>query len=175
MHDLLKRKGSIEEYMNLPEGSSYQLINGGLIMAPSPITTHQRILLKLVEQLAPEIEKQHCGELFISPLDVHFDEANIFQPDIFFISSDNPTQAEDHDWIRAIPDMIIEILSPSTSDYDTGEKMKVYEKYGVREYFIVNPEDRMVHAYELMDSVYHQQYSETGRFKSILLQTEFQF
>ncbi|HZX72774.1 MAG TPA: Uma2 family endonuclease [Cyclobacteriaceae bacterium] len=172
---VIKQKATSKDYLNLPEGAPYQLINGELIMSPSPVSLHQRVLLKLVEELGAIIKKSNSGELFISPLDVYFDDENIFQPDIFFIAKDNPAQTDDHDWVRGIPDLIIEILSPSNAYYDTQKKMRVYEKYGVQEYFIVDPEDKMVTAYSIIEEKYKEQYREEGKIKSSLLHMEFQF
>jgi Uma2 family endonuclease len=172
---VIKQKSTVKDYLNLPEGAPYQLINEELIMSPSHVSLHQRILLKIVGCFGDFIEKDNLGEWFISPLDVHFDEENIFQPDIFFISKDNPVQVADHDWVRGIPDLIIEILSPSNAYYDTQKKMRVYEKYGVTEYFIVDPEVKMVASYSIVAGKYKEQYREEGKIKSSLLQCEFQF
>lgn len=172
---VIKQKSTSRDYFNLPEGIPYQLINGQLIKSPSPVSLHQRTLLKLVEELGATIKKSNSGELFISTLDVYFEEENVFQPDIFFIAKDNTAHTDDHAWVRGVPDLIIEILSPSNAYYDMQKKMRVYEKYAVKEYFIVDPEDKMVTAYALVAGKYKEQYREEGKIQSSLLACEFQF
>lgn len=129
----------LEVYYSLPEGTRVQLIKNKLIMSPSPYTNHQRILLKLANQLTNYIEKNHAGEVFIAPYDVHLDKENVYQPDIIFIAKENLSKIKENAFYGA-PDLVIEILSPSNAKFDKQDKKEMYEHYGVKEYWIVDPE-----------------------------------
>ncbi len=143
MEITFKKKATKQDYMNLPEGAPYQLINGELIMSPAPKANHQRIIGRLFNLLYDFVNANNMGEVIISPMDVHFDEENIFQPDILFVSKESKN-CRIEDWVYGAPDLIIEVLSESDSYYDTKKKLRVYEKYGVKEYFIVDPNDKEV-------------------------------
>ncbi|HYV91731.1 MAG TPA: Uma2 family endonuclease [Chitinophagales bacterium] len=170
-----KKKATVEDYMKLPEGAPYELINGELVMSPSPLARHQRIQLAIASELY-EIEKEKkFGEVFIAPFDVHLDDENVFQPDIFIMLKDNPVKVDDDDWVWGVPDLVIEILSPSNSYFDTQKKLRIYERFGVREYFIIDPEDKMVTAYSSEDGKYREQYREESLIKSKLLSIAIKF
>ncbi len=160
--------------MNLPEGAPYQLINGELIMSPAPKANHQRIIGSLFNLLYDFVNANNMGEVIISPMDVHFDEENVFQPDIFFVSKENKN-CRIEAWVYGAPDLIIEVISESNSYYDTKKKLRVYEKYGVKEYFIVDPNDKEVIAYMLHNNQLKQIYKETEVIRSQVLDGEFKF
>ncbi len=165
MEITFKKKATKQDYMNLPEGAPYQLINGELIMSPAPKANHQRIIGRLFNLLYDFVNANNMGEVIISPMDVHFDEENIFQPDILFVSKESKN-CRIEDWVYDAPDLIIEVLSESDSYYDTKKKLRVYEKYGVKEYFIVDPNDKEVIAYMLHNHQFKQIYKETGIIRS---------
>jgi Uma2 family endonuclease len=134
-----KKKFTKEDYQSLDDGAAFQLINADLILSPSPIADHKKILLNLVIQIKSYMAQcNDRGELLIAPLDVHFDEENIFQPDLFYIKEDRKVELI-QDFIYGAPDLIIEILSPATAYYDLRQKKDVYERYGVNEYIIIDP------------------------------------
>ena len=142
-----KKRYTYEDYVRLPEGSPYQLIGGDLIMVPSPTPYHQRILRKIGFLILQHVEKNDLGEVLYSPLDVYFSEEDTFQPDIIFISKKRLTIVGETK-IEAAPDLVIEILSPSTAYYDLGRKYKVYEEAGVKEYWLVHPGIKSIEVYE---------------------------
>ncbi|WP_164515176.1 Uma2 family endonuclease [Paenibacillus lentus] len=96
--------------------------------------------------------------ILFAPLDVHFNEANILQPDIIFIRNENLHIIKDG-YIKGVPDLLIEILSPSSGAMDKIKKKAVYEQFGVREYWIVDPHYATVDQFLLVDEKY--QLSET--------------
>lgn len=133
-----------KEYAALPEGAPYQLIGGKLVMTPAPAPHHQRISKKLEFVLYEFVEKKKgIGEIFYSPIDVYFEETEVYQPDIIFISKDRLEIIGDKK-IEGPPDMIIEILSPSTAYYDLRHKRTMYAKHGVKEYWIVDPLEKSI-------------------------------
>jgi Uma2 family endonuclease len=106
--------------------------------------------------------------VYYSPFDVFFDEQNILQPDIVYISKEKSELLKD-DGIHGAPDLIIEILSPSSGYYDTKIKKNLYEFHGVKEYWIVDPNDKEVIGYELVDKIYKEIYRGIGKFTIKLL------
>lgn len=150
-HDLPKKGTKIvqtpyEKYFSLPEGAPYQLLSGELVMTPSPVPLHQSISFELSFQLATFIKKNNLGQVFVAPLDVCFDEENIYQPDVLFICKENQ-KIIGKAMIEGAPDLVMEVLSPSTAYYDLRTKFRLYEKSGVREYWIVDPERQSVEVY----------------------------
>lgn len=134
------------DYENLPEGAPYQLIDGELVMTPSPTFDHQKIVKKLAFQLSRHVEGHQLGEVVFAPMDVYLSETEVYQPDIIFIS--NERKHIIHDRIKGAPDLIIEVLSPSNAYYDLVHKKNVYEATGVREYWIADPQERTVEVLE---------------------------
>ncbi len=131
------------DYQKLPEGAPYQLIGGELVMSPAPTLQHQRIIGKIFTLLTEYVNKKQLGEIFISPVDVYLDTENTFQPDIVFVSKERAA-IMDEQKINGAPDLVVEILSPSTAYYDLKKKKEMYEKYGVKEYWIVDPMEKTI-------------------------------
>ena len=119
-------------------------------MSPAPSVKHQSIVSKLDRGLGNKVEEKGCT-LFIAPTDVIFDEYNVVQPDVFVVC-DKAKITEDN--IQGAPDLIVEVISPSTSLKDRREKKKLYEKFGVKEYLIIYPEDELVERFILQNDKY---------------------
>ena len=131
-------KWSYEDYYHLEDDKRYEVIEGELIeMAPSPLSNHQRMLQKLFKKIDSYVEQNNLGEIFIAPLDVIFAQDNVLQPDIIFISKENENIIQERG-VFGSPDLVIEILSPSTIKMDQVIKYKLYEKFKVKEYWIVD-------------------------------------
>ena len=156
-----KKKYTYEDYAKLPEGAPYQLIGGELIITPAPTPYHQRISRKIEFLLIEYVEKNELGEVFDAPIDVYFEETETYQPDIIFISKERLNIIGETK-IKGAPDLIIEILSPATAYYDLGRKYEVYEKNGVKEYWIVHPERKSIEIYQ----------NQEGQFKLIQIAKE---
>ncbi len=110
----------------------------------------------------------------ISPLDIFFDGNNALQPDIVFISNENMNIVKDGR-VKGAPDVIVEILSPGNKKHDTERKKPLYEKFGVKEYFIVDPKTKEVFSYYLSGRQYVKQESSKGKIKSVVLKKTFGF
>jgi Uma2 family endonuclease len=142
-----QKRYTAADYAQLPENAPYQLINYQLIYMPSPFNKHQRVSKKLVFFIETYLYNHRFGgELLFAPADVHFDEGNVYQPDIFFVSEERKSIVTDK-YTYGAPDLVIEILSESTQHQDYEEKMKVYGKYGVVEYWIVDVEKASIEVY----------------------------
>ena len=151
MHIAEKKKYTEKDYQLLEEGAPFQLINGDLVMSPSPLLLHQLIVGKLYILIGNFLqETKSDGLVVLSPMDVRLDEENIFQPDLLYISEERKSELV-QDRISGAPDLIVEILSPSTAYYDLKQKKDFYERYGVKEYLIVDPVRRDAEVYGLID------------------------
>lgn len=137
-----------KDYKLLPEGSPYQLIEGKLVMTPAPNPFHQIISANLFKTISKFTDEKGAGLTLYSPVDIYLDEENAFQPDIVFISKHRRDIIKD-DGIHGAPELVVEILSPSTAYYDIKKKYKIYERSGVKEYWIVDPEMKSVEIYAL--------------------------
>jgi len=137
-----------EDYSRLPEGAPYQLIGGELVLTPAPTTYHQIISMKLVTKMASYVMEKDLGLVLFAPVDVYFENTETYQPDIIFIVKERLTIIE-KERIKGAPDLVVEILSPGTGYYDLKKKFKIYENHGVKEYWIVDPEDCSVEIHVL--------------------------
>lgn len=149
-----KKKYTVEDYLLLEEGAPFQLIENELIMSPSPNPEHQLISIRLSQIMMNYLESiNDNGFLVAAPMDVYLDEDNAFQPDIIYIKAERKAELV-KDRIHGAPDMVIEILSPSTAYYDLRQKKDIYEKHGVKEYIIIDPIKESAELYALENSVY---------------------
>jgi len=139
-----EKPATIKEYRELPEGSPYQLIEGELVMTPAPTPRHQVVSGNLFERMRKS--SRGTGVVLYAPVDVYLDLENACQPDLVFISKECG-QIIKQDGIHGSPDLVVEILSPSTAYYDLRKKFRVYERSGVREYWIVDPDMLSIEVY----------------------------
>ena len=166
-----KTSFTYDDYAKLPDdGNRYEIIEGDLVMTPAPKTGHQRISRRLLVQLTLFVEKHQLGEVFDAPCDVVFSPENTVQPDIFFISTKQEKLITE-DNIQGAPDLIIEILSPTTAYYDLVEKKEIYEKFGVKEYWIVDTKKKRIELHGLQEGKYQllQKEEKSGEISSELL------
>ncbi len=150
-----KRKYTYEDYLKTPDDVRYELIEGELIMTPSPVTRHQWISILLAAEILRYVLDNNLGKVFTSPFDVYLDNENVVQPDILFISKDRLNIITDKN-VQGSPDFIIEILSESTVYRDAIQKKRLYARFGVKEYWIVAPDDKLVEVYYLKDKGEYQ-------------------
>ena len=165
----LKTKATVKDYKKLPEGSPYQLIEGELVMSPVPKPIHQIVSGNLFEALRKFLKDK--GILLYAPVDVYLDEENAFQPDLLFISEERKDILKE-DGVYGAPDLVVEILSPSTAYYDLRKKKEVYERTGVKEYWIVDPEMKSVEVYVNEEGKFRlfQELKEKGSIRSQIIE-----
>ncbi|HAG06564.1 MAG: hypothetical protein XD69_1192 [Clostridia bacterium 62_21] len=158
------------DYCKLPEGTPYQLIGGELVLTPAPSTYHQIISMKLEFQMVAFVTRQNLGIVLHAPVNVYLGETETYQPDIIFIARERMKIIEPQR-INGAPDLVVEILSPATAYYDLRKKFKVYERCGVREYWIVDPEEKSVQVFVPRDGkfVLDQEAEGTGEVSSRVL------
>lgn len=171
MEATLSKILTYEDYVQLtpPDSSGYQLIQGELVTMTSPNTKHQRIIRLFTKHLEKYLDKNPIGELFLAPMDVVFQDGEIYQPDIFFISNEKKQIIEEAK-INGTPDFVIEVLSPSNAYYDLVVKKKVYEKCGVKEYWIVDPMQETLNLFVLVNNKFQEkiQIEKQGKIPSDL-------
>ncbi len=159
------KKYTYEEYCNISNDKRYELIEGELLMTPSPVTNHQRISRRLEFILVKFITENNLGELFDAPYDVHFDNENVVQPDLLFISKDSLHIIGEKN-VHGAPDLVIEIISENSAYRDMVQKKKLYAKFGVKEYWVVIPEGEEIEIYTLKDNTF-QLYKAYGKGNTI--------
>src|ERR1700722_13506557 len=137
------------DYQEMPEGPPYyQVIEGDLIMSPSPNIYHQEILGRIYSLISQFLDKHPLGKVYFAPVDVFLGDINVYQPDILFISNQRRSIITGQG-IEGAPDLVVETLSPSTARYDKGSKRKIYARFGVKELWLVGPDERTVQVYFL--------------------------
>jgi Uma2 family endonuclease len=137
-----KERITADDYAKLPPSNErYELIDGELIMAPAASSEHQDIVVYLIEKLGSLVRARRLGKVYAAPYDVHTTSYDVYQPDILFIRRENLGIVKP-DGVYGAPDLVIEILSPSTGYYDLKHKKDIYQQIGVKEYWIVDPMDK---------------------------------
>ena len=153
------RRFTYADYLQWPDGERWELIDGNAYaMAPAPTISHQTLVLNIAKQIDDALDGAPCRAL-IAPVDVLLpatDEADeqtttVVQPDILVVC--DPAKLTERN-VRGAPDWIIEVLSPATARHDHLTKRALYERAGVREYWLVHPVDRVITVYTLKDGQY---------------------
>ncbi len=132
-------KLTYEDYALIPDdGRRHEILDGDHVMSPAPKTKHQRLVLRLALSLEAFVDEHGLGEVFVAPFDVLLSDHDIVQPDLVFVS-DGRLGIVDEDNCKGAPDLVVEVLSSSTRRRDLIEKRRAYERFGVAEYWVVDP------------------------------------
>ncbi|MBK9013377.1 MAG: Uma2 family endonuclease [Saprospiraceae bacterium] len=153
--------------------SWYELINGELVRKQSPTIRHQNISDNILIAMKTYARKKQLGKVFSAPLDTVLDDGNSYHPDVLFVNKDRyHTLDEKEGVVIGAPDLVVEILSKGTAIYDKGDKKDIYEKYGVREYWLVEPHNKSIEIYSFVEQRFKlvQYAEETGIVQSLVLQ-----
>ncbi len=147
---------SYEHLAQMPDdGKRYEILEGELVVSPSPKTKHQRAVLNLAATLRTA-EQAGYGQVYIAPLDVVFDPYNVTEPDVLFVGSDQ-LRIVTEDNVQGAPDLVVEVLSKGTRERDFGAKLRLYARYGVSYYWIVDTDAETVQPYVLEGHGYRQE------------------
>ena len=144
-------KFTYDDYRTTPEDKRYELLDGDLLLTPTPNLKHQEVLLHLGCGLARFVEERALGEPFFAPCDVVLSNHDVVQPDLLFVSREREHLLSDGEAVRGAPDLVVEVLSPATADRDRGYKHALYARHGVREYWLVDPVDETIVIHRLQD------------------------
>ena len=171
----ITKKYTYQDYIHWSDEERWEIIDGAAYnMTPAPSVKHQTISRNIEVFLVNETRtrKKEC-EVFDAPTDVVFDEFNVVQPDILVVC--DKTKITDEN-IKGAPDLIIEVTSPSTSLKDRREKKKLYEKFGVKEYLIVYPDEELEERFLFQNDKYGApevfNWNETMRIESLDLDVD---
>ena len=132
-----------EDYRNTPEDQRCELLDGDLVMTAAPNIAHQRVSSRLERRLAAFVEERGLGEVFDAPTDVVLSDTDVVQPDLLFVSKERADIVTSEN-VWGAPDLIVEVLSPTTAGRDWREKRDLYSKHGVREYWLADPQTEIV-------------------------------
>ena len=141
-------KLTYDDFVLFPDdGLRHELIDGEHFVTPAPTLKHQRVSFNLTLQLGKWLELHPVGRLFYAPLDVVLSQSDVVEPDLLYMSSARAAEIETTANIRGVPELVVEIGSPSTRRRDETIKRSLYERAGVSEYWVVDPELDLVRVY----------------------------
>lgn len=143
----------------------YEIIGGELIVSPAPAEPHQWASGNLFAMIRNHVLSNQLGRAYAAPFDVHLSEHDVVEPDIVVVLRDSQTRVE-HDGILGPPDLVVEIVSPSSTRIDRVRKAATYATFGVPEYWIVDPDSQTILAQALVGQHYEPIVSEDGLVRS---------
>ena len=141
-------KLTYDDFVLFPDdGKRHELIDGEHYVTPSPNIGHQRILGHLHVLIATWLESHTIGQVFLSPLDVVFTQFDVVEPDLVYCSNQRAAQILTPQNVQGVPELVVEIASPGTRRRDETVKRRLYERSGVSEYWMIDPEVDVVRVY----------------------------
>ena len=151
---VLRPRVSYADLERAPEdGRRYELYDGEVFVVPAPVSRHQLAQHRIAEMLV-NYARERGGFAVPSPIDIVFSDYDVLQPDVVYFSPDRAHLVDLDRAIRHPPDLCVEVLSPSTETTDRGKKMQMFARYGVGEYWIVEPHGGTIETYELEEGRY---------------------
>lgn len=159
-----QKRYTYADYLLIEDEKRYEIYEGELVMVPAPATKHQKISWKLEFIMGKVIEENNLGTILDAPTDVVMAEDVVLQPDILFISKEREDIIKPQA-VMGPPDLVVEIASPSTSFYDTVKKRDLYQRCGVKEFWLVFPEERAIEVMTLEEGIYREFASAKGEGK----------
>ena len=132
-----------QDYAKTPEGEYWELIDGEQFMPPSPSAAHQGVNMELASLLHGFVKSRGLGRVYFAPFDVVLSDVDVVQPDLLFVSNERSNIITPAN-VRGAPDLVVEIRSPSTAGRDWTIKRGPYARYGVKEYWVVDPDERRI-------------------------------
>ena len=158
----VKRRWTYDEMAaELPETNQpTELWDGELIMSAAPFALHQRVVLRTARLLDDHARDGKLGEVFVSPIDVVLAQRKVVQPDVVFVSAAKRSIVQGP--IRGVPDLLVEVISEGTWRRDRVDKKALYEQFGVAEYWIIDPDSRLIEVFALAKGTYRQHARDIG-------------
>jgi Uma2 family endonuclease len=141
-------KLTYDDFVQFPDdGQRHELIDGEHYVTPSPNTKHQTVSINLTVLIGSWLERHPLGRLFHAPFDVVFSNFDVVEPDLLYLSNARAAEALTAQHVRGVPELVIEIGSPGTRKRDETIKRRLYERAGVAEYLVVDPELDAIRVY----------------------------
>ncbi len=146
---VVRPRVSYSDLCQQPEdGRRYELYDGEVFVVPSPLPLHQIVAMNIEDWLRHH-PRTRSGLTLLAPLDVAFSEYDVVQPDLLYFEPERLPLLSNRRVTRVAPDLAIEVISPGTASNDRGRKMRMFARYGVREYWIADPESERVEVFSL--------------------------
>jgi Uma2 family endonuclease len=141
-------KLTYDDFLLFPDdGKRHELIDGEHYVTASPNTRHQQILLNLTLMIGSWLEAHPIGRIFFAPFDVVFTDVDVVEPDLLYVSSARMADVVTPQHVRGAPELVVEVASPSTRSRDETIKRHLYDRSGVSEYWVVDPDIDVVRVY----------------------------
>ncbi|HVT61366.1 MAG TPA: Uma2 family endonuclease [Thermoanaerobaculia bacterium] len=139
-----------DDLLRLPDDRMrHELIGGEHHVSPAPSRKHQRVATNVHGLLFIYLREHRLGRVYSAPLDVVFTQSNVVEPDVLYVSREREERQATERNLGGAPDLVVEVLSPSTRRVDEGAKHRLYERFGVPEYWVIDPELEIVKVYRL--------------------------
>jgi Uma2 family endonuclease len=162
----LERPLTVEDLECFPDdGNRYEILQGELLVSPAPSPKHGRLSVALIVALDQFISSHGGGEIFHAPVDVVLSPNDTVQPDVCFVSTTRRGIVGER-WIEGAPDLVVEIISPSSHQMDLVRKRALYAQAGVPEYWIVDPDQRAIFVLALENAAYILANNQDGKVNS---------
>jgi Uma2 family endonuclease len=140
-------KLTYDDYVAMPDdGRRYELIEGELVLNPAPRTKHQAISIALASAMYTHVKAHDAGVVYAAPTDVVLSPHNVVEPDIVFVSKERASIVTDNN-VQGAPDLVVEIISDASRSRDASVKRRLYERFGVSEYWLFDPVTDTVRIY----------------------------
>ena len=136
-------KFTYRDYVNTPDDKRYELLDGELILSEAPSRNHQGSQVNIGSPLHVFVQSNRLGAVYFAPRDVVLSDTDVVQPDLLFISNER-LHIDTERAVHGSPDLVVEVLSPSTAERDRTFKRALYARHGVKEYWLVEPAARTI-------------------------------
>jgi Uma2 family endonuclease len=138
-----------QDLLRLPEDRlRHELIEGEHIVSAAPTLRHQLVAFNLAFAISAFVRPRALGKVFMAPVDVLFSQFDVVEPDVLYVSKTNAPRLRER-YVEGAPDLAIEVLSPSSARIDKVRKLRLYERHGVREYWLADPATDTLEVYRL--------------------------
>jgi Uma2 family endonuclease len=151
-HAVSRPRKTVQDFLALPDETRAELIRGEIYVTPSPTPSHQDVVATIHAHLKSYGRTKRAGQAFLAPLDVHLPSGEILQPDVLFVATGN--HAIFPDAIHGVPDLVVEVVSPSRPERDRIVKRILYEENGVPEYWIADLAEASIEVLRFLGSEY---------------------
>ncbi|MEZ4935030.1 MAG: Uma2 family endonuclease [Saprospiraceae bacterium] len=174
--EVIDKKYTVENFfeLELPDDAThyYELLNGLLVRRNAPSGEHQHVQSELLERFFAFVASKKLGKIYSSPTAVVLSDNDVPQPDIIFLKKENLAKFDPTWGIKGAPDLIVEIISPSSYRNDRVVKKELYQKYGVKEYWLVDSNYKSIEIFLLKENTYqlHAFGIEDEKITSIVLE-----
>jgi Uma2 family endonuclease len=148
-------KLTYEDFLLFPDdGKRHELIDGAHYVTPSPNTRHQAVVMNLSGMIWNYLQQHPVGRVFGAPFDVVFSDVDVVEPDLLFVTRARQEAVLTAQHVRGAPDLVVEVESPGTRKRDATIKRRLYERFAVSEYWVIDPELDAIKVYRRIDVRY---------------------